>query len=218
MARDTKMNFRGYLRKTVAFASAGRGTGATFMAVCCANYFASVRGRRVALAEVSGRNELAFAANDDLVINGAVCGFRYLGVDFFPGVGVGDLPEICEMPYDLIVLDCGAASPGLSDLRADALYITASTVPWRREALTALFDGTCTILPEDTAATRSGKILLLTPEERERKALCSYLQRPVLGVPFIADPFRLTQADSTALAAVFAPGAGEKRRLFSRKG
>lgn len=217
LTRDTKKNFRGSLRETAAFASAGRGTGATFDAVCCANYFSSVRGRRVALAEVSGRNELSFAANDDLVINGGVCGFHYLGVDIFPGLSVGDLPEIYDMPYDLVVLDCGEAAPGLSDLRADALYISASSVPWRRDALTTLFDGTCAILPTETAVTRSGKILLLTPEERERKRLSAELRRPVISVPFIADPFRLTQANSAALAAVFAPEADGKRRLFTRK-
>lgn len=186
------------------------------MAVCCANYFASVRGRRVALAEISGRNELSFAANDDLVIHGAVCGFHYLGVDIFPGVERDDLPEIFDMPYDRIVLDFGEAAPGLSDLRADELYITGSLAPWRLNALTTLFDGTCTILPVETGVMRSGKILLLTPEEKSRKRLSSRLRRPVLSVPFIKDPFCLTQAECTLLEAVFAPGAREKRRFFTR--
>ncbi len=206
-------NFRSAKRETLAFASVGRGTGATFMAVCCANYFASVLGQRVALAEVSGRNELSFAANDDIVVNGSVCGFQYLDVDYFPDLSTGALSALYDMPYDRIVLDCGEARPGIEDLRAETLYFTASVVPWRREQLAILFEGMFSI----TTDTRSEKILLLNPEERERRRLSAELRMPVIGVPFIGDPCRLTQADIEDLGAIFAPGAGERRVLFRRK-
>ncbi|MEE3481725.1 MAG: hypothetical protein VZQ80_07030 [Lachnospiraceae bacterium] len=204
-------NFRSAIGETAAFASVGRGTGATFMAVCCANYFASVRGRRVALAEVSGRNELSFAANDDIVVNGQVCGFSYLDVDYFPGLSPEDLPALDDMAYDLIVTDCGEARPGLADLRADTLYFAASTVPWRREQLADLFEGPLSI----SCDVRREKILLLTPEERARKKLSAELRMPVIGVPFIDNPCRLSQADIEDLEGVFAPGRKGRRRWFT---
>ena len=206
-----KRNYNGARRETAVFVSAGRGTGATFAAIACANFFASVKMRSVCVVELSGRNELAFTANDAAVIHNTAAGFTYCGADYFPEASERELLDILEMPYDLVVIDGGAAGTALPNVHIDSLYIAASTAPWRRAELYDLFDRT--FITEDNGL-QDGKILLTAPVEKNRLALARTLRMQVLAMPWIGDPYRLSREDCLALAQVFGAGSSEKRRTF----
>ena len=208
--RRKKEKERSYRRKPAeiyAVASAGRGLGATHLAVSILNFLSSVKMKRSALVELSGHGAIKGLCEGEIrgenaVISGPVCGFTYLGADFFPDAKKSDLPFIKALDYEAIILDLGlitgtAALETARDIAKEHLFITGSVSPFRYQEYRELMR---TIINERPWLLESGisSFSAAQPDtDRFRKEFSIRLRK----IPYIKDPFCISNADIEAISA-----------------
>ena len=208
--RRKKEKERSYRRKPAeiyAVASAGRGLGATHLAVSILNFLSSVKMKRSALVELSGHGAIKGLCEGEIggenaVISGPVCGFTYLGADFFPDAKKSDLPFIKALDYEAIILDLGlitgtTALETARDIAREHLFITGSVSPFRYQEYRELMR---TIINERPWLLESGisSFSAAQPDtDRFRKEFSIRLRK----IPYIKDPFCISNADIEAISA-----------------
>ncbi len=210
-------NYRRKQTEIYAVASAGRGLGATHLAVSIQSFFSSVKMQRSALVELSGHGEIRGllneeeAAEQNAVISGPVCGFTYLGADFFPDIRKSDLPFIKALDYEVIILDLGLitgtdALETARDIARDRLFITGSVSPWKyqeyRELMRCIINERPWLLESGISAFSAA----LPDIDRFRREFSIRLRI----IPYIKDPFCLSNTDIEAISAFL----GENKSPF----
>ena len=213
----TQRNYRKKPADIYAVASAGRGLGATHLAVSILSFLSSVKMLRCALVELSGHGEIKGLLNEDeasegsTVISGPVCGFTYLGADFFPEAKKSDLPFIKALDHEAVVLDLGLitgtdALETARDIARDRLFITGSVSPWRYQEYRELMR--C-IINEKPWLLESGiSTFSAAPPDIDRFNREFSIRLRL--IPYIKDPLCLSSADIEALSAFL----GENKSPF----
>lgn len=209
--RRKKEKERSYKRRPAdiyAVASAGRGLGATHLAVSIQSFLSSVKMIRSALVELSGHGAvkglltLAGDEGQNAIISGPVCGFSYLGADYFPDAKKSDLAFIKALDYEAIILDLGLITGNTAletarDIAGKRLFITGSVSPFRYQEFRELMR---TIINERPWLLESGisSFCAASPDiDRFRKEFSIRLRR----IPYIRDPFCISNEDIDAISA-----------------
>jgi len=215
-----KAKERSYKRKPAEFyavASAGRGLGATHLAVSIQSFLSSVKMLRCALVELSGHGAIKgllcgeAAKEQNAIISGPVCGFSYLGADYFPDAKKSDLPFIRALDHEAIILDLGLITGTLAletvrEIRSDRLFITGSVSPWRYQEYRELMRSIINERPWLLESGISSFSAALPDIDRFRKEFSIRLRR----IPYIKDPFCISNEDIEAISAFL----GENKSPF----
>jgi len=200
--KEKERSYRRRPAEIYAVASAGRGLGATHLAVSIQSFLSSVKMKRSALVELSGHGaikglcDLEDAEGENAIISGPVCGFTYLGADYFPDAKKSDLPFIKALDYEDIILDLGLitgteALETARDVAGDHLFITGSVSPFRYQEYRELMKS---IINERPWLLESGisSFCAAQPDlDRFRKEFSIRLRK----IPYIKDPFCISSAD-----------------------
>ena len=215
--KEKERNYRRKPAEIYAVASAGRGLGATHLAVSIQSFLSSVKMKRSALIELSGHGAIKGlccrdgAEEQNAIICGPVCGFTYLGADFFPDAKKSDLPFIKALDYEAIILDLGLITGTIAleaarDIAREHLFVTGSVSPWRYQEYRELMKN---IINERPWLLESGisTFSAASPDiDRFRKEFSIRLRR----VPYIKDPFCISNEDIEAISAFL----GENRSPY----
>ena len=200
--KEKERSYRRRPAEIYAVASAGRGLGATHLAVSIQSFLSSVKMKRSALVELSGHGaikglcDLEDAEGENAIISGPVCGFTYLGADYFPDAKKSDLPFIKALDYEDIILDLGLitgteALETAREVAGDHLFITGSVSPFRYQEYRELMKS---IINERPWLLESGisSFCAAQPDlDRFRKEFSIRLRK----IPYIKDPFCISSAD-----------------------
>lgn len=105
-----------------------RGSGVTHLALAAANYIHSGIGRKTAVLELSGRNELQeFIRKEGNTEN------ELLGVKYFFENEASQVPDLYNLEYEAYVLDLGTDYKTAREefLRCDTKIVIGSISPWK---------------------------------------------------------------------------------------
>lgn len=156
-----------------------------------ANYLVSVRMRRTAVVEWSGRDELAALERVLVRPEGFRRGpppqrFALLGTDYYRGGGASVLTECMGGSYDDIILDLGAMRNEIRGewLRCGVRIMTAALSEWRLEAFLEF-------LAAEEVLGKEWRYAAAFGSEDARKAIENQFHIRIRRIPLSVDAFSL---------------------------
>ncbi len=163
------------------------GCGATHLAIALANYLQSGLGRRTALLELSGKNDLK-----EMMLRVGDKKQKLLGVRYYTGICVGKIPEIMNSRFEAFVLDLGADYTLAREelLRCDRKIVVGSTCPWRSSAYGHFLKNVIA-----TENFEAWEFLSVFANMQDKKNVQKRFGVHLLSVPFIENPFYLKKED-----------------------
>lgn len=172
----------------------GKGCGATHLVVALANYLQSALGKKTAVIELSGQQELK-----ELIGKEGDKRQKLFGVSYFTDICVGNIPEIMNSRYDAFVLDLGADYETAREefLRCDRKIVVGSISPWKAFAYEH-FLNTITA----TENYEAWEFLVLFANVLDKKRLQKRYGMYMISIPWIENPFCLKQEDMQFLQKI----------------
>lgn len=170
------------------------GCGVTHLAIALANYLHSALGKKTAIIELSGRQELR-----QMIQKEGDKGKKLLGICYYTDICVGKIPELMNSRYEAFVLDLGDdyAAAREEFLRCDRKIVIGSISPWKAPAYEHF-------LKNVTASDNyeSWEFLALFANLSDRKKIQKRYGLHIVGVPWIENPFYLKKEDMVFLQKI----------------
>lgn len=172
---------------SIGIIGTGMGCGATHLAIALATYMQSGLGRRTAIIELSGKNELK-----DMIQKEGNKNQTLVGVHYFTDLGVGKMPEIMNSKYEVFVLDLGSdyALAREEFLRCDRKIVTGSISPWKVSAYEHFLKKVM-----ETENITSWEFLILFANMSDKKKIQKKYGVQMISIPWIENPFYLKKED-----------------------
>ncbi len=165
----------------------GMGCGATHLTIALANYLQSGLGKKTAVIELSGREDLK-----SMIRKEGRGKQKILDVRYFTDICVGKIPEIMNSGYEVFLLDLGGDYKAAREefLRCDRKIVIGSISPWRSFAYEKFI--------ENAIASENCKLwefLVLSANILDKKKIQKRYGMHLLSVPWIENPFYLNKED-----------------------
>lgn len=182
--------------RLIGIAGAGRGTGATHLAVQIANYLCSCRQRRTALLEWNDHGDLERIGRMFLKRPGK-SSFRLLEVDYYRDGSAQRLAACMSGVYDDIVIDFGEIRDEIRTewYRCGLCILTAALNDWKLESLLEWISG--------KEKLKKGWIFCAAfGSETTRREVEKQFQISIKRIPFSEDPFSVGPAEMKWLSEI----------------
>lgn len=170
------------------------GCGATHLAIALANYLQSGLGRKSAVVELSGQNELKALTEREGNEQRELLGVRY-----FTGICQEQVPEIFNSRYEAFVLDLGTDFVSAREelLRCDRKIVIGSISPWKVSAYQYFIEQITMQQHAD-----DWEYLCLFGDRHDARKIQKRYGIHMLVVPFLENPFYLKRQDIAFLQKI----------------
>lgn len=174
-------------KTSIGILGIGMGCGVTHLTIALANYLQSGLGKKTAVIEMSGQNDLKGMLQKEC--KGKQ---KLLNVHYFTDICVGKIPEIMNSGYEVFVLDLGGdyAAAREEFLRCDRKIVIGSISPWRICAYEHFI--------ENTIASENYELwefLVLFANLLDKKRIQKRYGMHMMSIPCIENPFCLKKED-----------------------
>ena len=169
-----------------------RGSGATHLVLAAANYLYSGIGRKTAVLELSGRNDL------QAMVLREGNGSELLGVRYFFGNEARQVPELYNQEYEAYVLDLGVdyrAARG-EFLRCDTKIVIGSISPWKASKYEYFLE----FVQQETY--KMWDYLVLFGYKQDKRKMEKRYGIRMKQMPFLENPFCLQREDIAFLQKI----------------
>lgn len=179
---------------SIGIVGIGSGCGVTHLTIALANYMHSGLGRRTAIIELSGKNEL-----ETMIRKEGNKNQNLVGIHYFTDIGVGKIPEIMNSRYEVFVLDLGADYVAAREefLRCDRKIVVGSISPWRVSA----YEHFLKKVMESENIT-AWEFLILFANLSDKKRIQKRYGMQMISIPRIENPFYLKKEDMMFLQKI----------------
>ncbi len=179
---------------SIGIVGIGTGCGVTHLTIALANYMHSGLGRRTAIIELSGKNEL-----ETMIRKEGNKNQNLVGIHYFTDIGVGKIPEIMNSRYEVFVLDLGADYVAAREefLRCDRKIVVGSISPWRVSA----YEHFLKKVMESENIT-AWEFLILFANLSDKKRIQKRYGMQMISIPRIENPFYLKKEDMMFLQKI----------------
>ncbi len=179
---------------SIGIVGIGLGCGATHLTIALANYLQSGLGKKTAVIELSGRQDLK-----NMMQKEGKGKQKLLNVQYFTDICVGKVPEIMNSGYEVFLLDLGGDYCAAREefLRCDRKIVIGSISPWRAFAYEHFIENV--IASENY---QMWEFLVLFANILDKKQIQKRYGMHMLSVPWIENPFYLKKEDMMFLQKI----------------
>ena len=174
-------------KASIGIVGIGTGCGATHLTIALANYMQSALGKKTAVIELSGQQELK-----DLIKKEGGKKQKLLGVSYYTDGCGTNVPDIMNSTYEAVILDLGADYMAAREefLRCDRKIVVGSISPWKVIAYERFLNHITA-----TENYEAWEFLVLFANMLDKKTIQKRYGMHLLSIPWIENPFYLKQED-----------------------
>lgn len=176
----------------IAVCGASHGCGATHMSLALANFLCSKQNQAAAYLEYNATREIrALSPEKDKKTQSF---FSVKGVDLYPEVTAGRLPELLQLRYSYFILDMGVLNTNTYSefLHCGHQFVVGSIAPWKLEEYDAFLNA---FYFKKLIHQESIVFLGNLGIKENQKRFTHQFRIPVHLIPFFPNPFQLTPED-----------------------
>lgn len=178
----------GGMTRSIGIFGVQQGVGVTHLSAAMMRYCTQRLGSHTALVELSGNHEL-----EELQRQRDGRGLRAAREHYFVNAGSETMAEIAGCGCEYQILDMGSEFYRIRGefLRCHRKIIVVSLVPWKRKEL----DYFMSAIYREEQMGEEVTFLAQFGKKTDKKDFQKTYRVPVFTLPYVEDPFRLTEAD-----------------------